>query len=201
MTTDASGEYSSAGNPGRVTEPGAAGLTLIEAAVLGLLVRQPSHGFALAKEFQPDSRIGSIFTVQRPVVYRALKTLAAKALIAGETAEASSSGPARVVRHATPAGRDLALEWITTPVSHMRGVRVELLVKLALQDYLGIDSLPFVRHQYEVLEPVYRALRTDPATLSPGFDRTRATWRWENSEAVMRFLQRAIVDATAPRAD
>ena len=182
-----------------MTQPSAAGPTLIEAVVLGLLVRRPSHGFALAKELGPDTRIGSIFTAQRPVVYRALNTLAAKGLIAGDEAEASTSGPARVVRHATPAGRGQALEWITTPVSHMRGVRVELLVKLALQDYLGIDSLPFVRQQYEVLEPIYRALRTDPAALPPGFDRTRATWRWENSEAVMRFLQRVILDATATR--
>lgn len=170
------------------------GLTLIEAAVLGLLVRQPSHGFALAKEFDPDSRIGSIFTVQRPVVYRALNTLSAKNLVIGDAAEASATGPARVVKHVTLEGRARAMEWITTPVSNMRGVRVELLVKLALQDYLGIEPLPFVRRQYEVLEPVYRALRTDPSALPPGFDRTRATWRWENSEAVMRFLHRVIED-------
>jgi DNA-binding PadR family transcriptional regulator len=171
-------------------------LTLIEGAVLGLLVREPAHGFAVAKEFEPQTRIGSIFSAQRPVVYRALNTLSAKHLIATvEAAESSSSGPARVVRAATDEGRARAMAWILTPVDHMRGVRVELLVKLALQDYLGIDSLPFIRQQYDTLQPIYASLRVDPYTLPVGFERTRAIWRWENSEAVMRFLRQVLADS------
>ena len=68
-------------------------LSLGEWAVLGLLVTSPAHGFALAKELRADGRWGRIWTVPRPLVYRALPTLEASGLISMDRAEASRLGP------------------------------------------------------------------------------------------------------------
>lgn len=173
-----------------MTEPE---LTLIEGAVLGLLVQQPRHGFALAKEFALESTIGSIFTARPPVVYRALHTLTAKDLVAGDQAESVAAGPRRVVKHATAAGSDRLNQWIDTPVRHTRDVRVEFLLKLGLFEMLGRDPQPFIRRQYETLRPIYEAHR-DVAPAAAGFAQARAVWRNEHARAVMNFLRRISED-------
>jgi len=48
-------------------------LSLNEWVCLALLTEKPSHGFALAKQLAPDSDLGRILTVRRPLVYAAAK--------------------------------------------------------------------------------------------------------------------------------
>ena len=66
-----------------------------EWAVLGLLSRHPQHGFALAKSLCADGEFGRIWTVRRPLAYRALDTLRADGLIEFQGAEPGDGGPPR----------------------------------------------------------------------------------------------------------
>jgi hypothetical protein len=50
-------------------------ITAGEWAVLGLLAEQPTHGFATAEALAPDGVVGRIWTMRRPLVYRALDVL------------------------------------------------------------------------------------------------------------------------------
>jgi len=79
-------------------------LSPVEWAVLGLLATAPAHGFALAKELRANGRWGRIWTVPRPVVYRALSTLETRGLISVQREEDSRLGPPRAVYQATPSG-------------------------------------------------------------------------------------------------
>src|SRR5690606_32279335 len=71
-------------------------LTLIEGAVLGLLIHEPRHGFALVPAFSAGRSVGRVFQAQAPVVYRALRTLEARGLVASDAPEATPIGPSRV---------------------------------------------------------------------------------------------------------
>ncbi|WP_235734918.1 PadR family transcriptional regulator [Nocardioides alcanivorans] len=164
-------------------------LTLIEAAVLGLLVDRPQHGFELAKAFERDNWLGEIFTTQRPVVYRALNTLERKGLLTEERREASSRGPARTVLRCTSDGSIAFQEWLETPVRHLRDVRLELLIKLALHEHHGLDVQPFISRQIEHFRPIHDALQVSP-TPTDGTGRQLALWRKEASHTVMRFLEK-----------
>src|ERR1700716_2274072 len=93
-------------------------LSLGEWAVLGLLVTAPAHGFALAKELGANGRWGRIWTVRRPLVYRALIALEAGGLIGMDRAEASRLGPRRTVYQATSSGRAAFSRWLSRPVEH-----------------------------------------------------------------------------------
>lgn len=168
-------------------------LTLIEGTVLGLLIEAPRHGFAVARELTADGWIGNTFTAHRPVVYRALHSLGSKGLLADGRTEVTSSGPERVVERPNAEGTAQFSRWVGTPVPHMRDIRVDFLVKLALHDRLGLDSTTLVRRQYDVLEPIYSSLQKAVAAAT-GFERTVAMWRAENSESVMRFLGRLMDD-------
>ncbi len=164
-------------------------LTLIEAAVLGLLVERPQHGFELAKAFERDNWLGEIFTTQRPVVYRALNTLERKGLLTEERKELSSHGPTRTVVRSTSEGRSAFHDWVAMPVRHLRDVRLELLVKLAFHEHLGIDVHPFIAQQIEHFRPIHHALQASPIPPS-GTGRQIILWRKEASYTVMRFLEK-----------
>lgn len=165
-------------------------LTTIEAAVLGLLVAAPAHGFALARELSPRGPAPLFFTSPAPVVYRALTTLSDRELVARDHEEEGSSGPRRVVMRATEQGRRQFEAWLDQPVDKIRQVRLEFMLRLALLDRLGRDPGPLIDAQYQRLLPVYEARKPGGTPVDPGFARALAIWHEENTGAVMRFLRR-----------
>lgn len=162
--------------------------TLGEWAVLGLLVVSPAHGFALAKELAASGRWGRIWTVPRPLVYRALNTLEASGLISMDRAEESRLGPRRAVYQATIAGRSAFAQWLSKPVVHYRDARSQLLLKLGFLWLREESAEPLLRAQLAVVEPMLKGLREKRA-VAEGFDRTLALWRIESAQALVRFVE------------
>ena len=105
-------------------------LTAGEWAALALLSEGPTHGFAIARAMAPAGEVGKIWTVRRPLVYRALETLAGVGLVRAGGTVASSSGPQRTVLHATPPGKRAVTGWLHEPVAHVRDARSLLMLKL-----------------------------------------------------------------------
>jgi DNA-binding PadR family transcriptional regulator len=179
-----------------MTSPEERSLSLSESLVLCLVCEQPRHGFAIARLLEAEGSLGKVWRVPKPVIYRALQRLEQLGLVRTAEQQASSQGPVRSLVDATPAGREAAGAWLTTPVSHTRDVRSELLVKLALLDRAGTDPRPLLETQREHLVPLAGALhaRLDDAT---GFDRTLALWRYETVSATIRFLDALCAPAPA----
>ncbi len=71
--------------------------------------------------------------IPRPVIYRAIGRLEQAGLVTPQAVEAGR-GPQRTIYSATAAGRKAAANWLDTPVEHVRDVRSQLLIKLALLD-------------------------------------------------------------------
>lgn len=155
--------------------------SLTEWVVLALLAEGDSHGFALARELAPQGAIGRVWTVSRPLTYRALDLLVADGL-AAPAGIAKGAGPRRLVHAITPAGRRAVRRWLTTPVVHLRDVRTELLVKLLLLERAGRDPASLITAQRATLAPTLDALRRRRA------DDPVALWRKESARATARFL-------------
>ncbi len=56
-------------------------LLLGEWACLGLLYAVPSHGFAIAAQLRPDTEVGRIWSLSRPLTYRSLDQLVERGLV------------------------------------------------------------------------------------------------------------------------
>jgi DNA-binding PadR family transcriptional regulator len=179
-----------------MTSPEDRSLSLSEWLVLCLVCEQPRHGFAIARLLEAEGTLGKVWRVPKPVIYRALQRLEHLGLVRTAEQQATSQGPVRSLVDATQAGREAAAAWLTTPVSHTRDVRSELLVKLALLDRAGTDPRPLLVAQREHLVPLAGALhaRLDDAA---GFDRTLALWRYETVSATIRFLDALCAPAPA----
>lgn len=157
-------------------------LPLTDLVVLGVLVEEPTHGFALARRLAPDSDLGRILTVGRPQVYRSLDRLAAAGLIEPVAVEPGDAGPKRTVYQVTDVGAEPLDDWLDRPVEHVRDLRVEFLVKLRLLERRRRDPTALVEAQR-------RALRSTIEQLMAGDDGDVVDrWRAHNARAVDRFL-------------
>jgi len=161
-------------------------LPLAENTVLALLSERPAHGFAIARLTAPEGELGRIWHIPRPVVYRSIGRLLDAGLITPAAVE-SGRGPQRTLYTATPEGRQVAAQWLDTPVEHVRDVRSQLLLKLALLDRVGRDPTDLLRRQRVILEPIAEAVRTERPQRE-GFDATLLAWRRATATAAMSFL-------------
>jgi DNA-binding PadR family transcriptional regulator len=173
-------------------------LTLPEWLVLAILSHQPAHGFAVAQQTAPGGELGRIWQIPKAVVYRSIGRLLDVGMITSQGVE-PGLGPQRTVYSATEEGAKAAQEWLRTPVAHVRDVRSQLLLKLALLDRAGEDPGDLLRRQRTVLEPIARALEARQAGCT-GFDATLLAWRRSTVQAALDFLD-AITRATPPLLD
>jgi PadR family transcriptional regulator AphA len=161
-------------------------LPFAEFVCLTLITQKVSHGWALGDVLAPDGELGRIWSLSRPLTYRAIDGLVDKGLIT-RTGQAAGRGRDRVLLAPTPAGRRLARKWLDTPVEHLRDVRIELLVKLSLRERVGLDNTILLAAQQELF-----ATTIDVLTSGHVDDDFVDLWRRESARAVRRFLEQAL---------
>jgi PadR family transcriptional regulator AphA len=183
--------------PGPTSAQTAAGeLPLAEAVCLAIVAEGPTHGWRVGTLLATDGEVGRIWSLSRPLTYRALEQLTEKRLVR-RTAPGVSSGRERQLLHATPRGRRVAASWLDAPIEHLREVRTELLLKLTLRQRAALDVGP-------LLEAQQQRFAERIATLTGGGAPTDlvALWRRESARAVRRFLDAALnPPAEQPSAD
>lgn len=167
-------------------------LSLAEHVCLALIAQDVSHGWALGSLLAPDGELGRIWSLSRPLTYRAIDGLVDKGLVT-RSGQAAGRGRDRVIIAATPAGRRAAKAWLAAPVEHLREVRTELLVKLHLRERAGLDNRDLLERQLEVFEPAI-----DVLTATHRDDDLVDLWRRESARAVRRFLDQALRPVEPP---
>jgi DNA-binding PadR family transcriptional regulator len=169
-------------------------LTVGEWAVLGLLAEGTSHGFAIARALAPDGEVGKVWSVRRPLVYRAIETLTAMGLVRAAGTVASTSGPQRTVLQATATGRRALTGWLRQPVDHVRDARSLLMLKLLFLTRREADLAPLLTAQRAQFAGLAEGLER-AADAAEGFDRALVLWRLESTTAAVRFVEAMLADA------
>ncbi len=170
-------------------------MSLPEWLVLAILGQRSMHGFGVAQLTAHDGELGRVWQVPKAVIYRAIGRLLDAGLVTPEGTQ-PGLGPQRTVYAVTPQGREAAQQWLHTPVEHVRDIRSQLLLKLALLDRAGDDPADLLRGQREVLEPIAAAIEARRAQCD-GFDATLLAWRKATAAAALDFLD--MITETASR--
>src|SRR5262245_52001136 len=144
-------------------------------AVLAAVCEGPTHGFAVAKALAPEGEIGRVWSLSRPLVYRALDQLVDAGLAERGDLEPSNRGPHRTSVRATARGRRLVRQWLTEPVAHVRDVRSLLMLKLLFIERSELDPQPLLDAERKLLVPVIESLEQREKAMT-SFDRTLALW-------------------------
>lgn len=93
-------------------------------------------------------------------------------------------GPRRVIHHITATGHRRLRRWLSEPVEHLRDLRIEFLLKLALIKRSGDSPIEVIRNQKVALEPTLNAL--DHSGADPG-DHVEL-WRRHNAAAAAAYI-------------
>jgi len=170
-----------------------------EWSVLALLANDPAHGWALAKDMSRSGEIGRVWSVARPLVYRALELLQSRGLIEAVGSERGSRGPNRALFKATDQGREELTRWLAEPVDHVRDVRSLFLLKLVLIDRAGLASQPLLKAQRRQTLPAIAALE-QRLRASVGAEHVFVRFRLESTRAVVDFIDGLLEEvAAAPK--
>ena len=164
-------------------------LLLGEWACLGILYPAPAHGFAVAARLTPTGDVGRVWSLSRPLTYRALDQLTARGYVQPIGEEPGIAGGNRTILAATRTGRNQFRKWVTAPVAHLRDLRSELLLKIVLAEQCAVaidDMLQLQRQQIASLAThLERAAEAEP-------DDVVSQWRRQSSTAAVRFLDTVI---------
>jgi DNA-binding PadR family transcriptional regulator len=151
----------------------------------------------------PEGEVGRIWSVRRPLVYRAIDNLSAMDLVRPAGTVPSRSGPQRTVLEATSDGKRALTRWLRGPVAHVRDARSLLMLKLLFLTRAGADLEPLLTAQRMHFSKLAERL-TEAAEEAEGFDRALLLWRLESTTAATRFVDTMLREpdraATAPPA-
>ena len=170
---------------GRVSRIRGQHLLLGEWACLGILYPAPAHGFAVAARLKPTGDVGRVWSLSRALTYRALDQLTARGYVHAVGIEPGIAGGNRTIVAATRSGRAQLRTWVGTPVTHLRDLRSELLLKLIIADVCDLDIAPMVRDQRTQIAELSEAIT---AQLAEHPDDIVTLWRGESSKAALRFI-------------
>jgi DNA-binding PadR family transcriptional regulator len=169
-----------------------------EQTLLGLLCEGPRHGYDLAAHFAPGGDLSAVGHLARSQLYALLQALKAEGL-ARETVRRGQRGAARKVFEVTDQGRARFEAWVHRPVESVRGLRVELLLKLYLLGRLGLPGrTALLDAQADVLRHRLAGLRAE-APAGGGVGPWVRGLQEELLEAGLRWLAR-IREAAPPTA-
>lgn len=117
---------------------------LMKHAVLGLLVANPRHGYAIRGAF--EERLAEVGELNYSQVYQVLTDLERNGLVVGHR-ERIGKRPPRKVFEITPAGMEAFRQWLAAPPSASRAVRDGFYLRLLFLEEVGVDSLKGVLRQ------------------------------------------------------
>lgn len=168
-------------------------LLIGEWACLGIVALGPTHGFAVAADLRPDGEIGRVWSMSRPLTYRALDQLLVRGLVAAVDHEPGRAGGERTIVAITASGRRRLRRWLQTPVEHLRDLRSELLVKMVLADRAGVDITAMLADQRGIVAGLVEVLRQQAVES----DDLVLAWRLSAAEAALGFLETQIASRSA----
>ena len=162
-------------------------LSVTEWAVLGILAEGTTHGFAIAREFTLAGSVGPIWTIPRPLVYRAISTLKDHDYAKPAGSSPGAAGPQRALLKISRSGQAALDKWLDEPIAHVRDARTHFIIKLLLLDRSHKSSALLVKRQREMLVPIIAGLESGLHG-AEGFDAILRNWRLCSAQAFDVFL-------------
>jgi len=165
----------------------------VEFAVLGFLVETPSHGYELRERLKRG--LGALWRIASSQLYQVLHRLEEQGWVACDV-EAGPTGPSRTVYRATEEGSGAFWDWATSPVRHVRRIRVEFMAKAYFLRRLAPNLLPrLVDEQIGVLRELEGRLSEWPRVESDDvvLGVLAASYRHSQVRGTIRWLEESAV--------
>lgn len=101
----------------------------VEYALLGFVYERPTHGYDLYQQLSAPQGLWQVWRMKQSQLYALLTKLEDEEYLA-TTLQPQEARPPRKVYSLTVSGRAAFEQWVATPVTHGRQMRLEFLAKL-----------------------------------------------------------------------
>lgn len=170
--------------------PRAASPLTLEYILLGLLSRQPMHGYSLYKEVCGFEGIAQVWHIKQSQLYALLDKLEKDGYLLANVLP-NENRPPRKEYHLTPAGRSVFETWLNSPVHHGRDVRQEFLARLYFVLKEGqSQALSLIKKQFLACQEWKIQMEQQCSRLAPGsYEWVVLRYRLNQTEATIRWLE------------
>lgn len=161
-----------------------------EFVLLGALFSGPKHGYEIMQFL--ETALESTWQVSTSQLYLLLKRLEHIDLLESSL-ETQEMRPSKRIFYLTPKGKKAFVEWLRSPVEHIRDLRIEFLAKLFFFQHLSLErGDELIQAQITYLEDIKEKLRNRDERESTAFNRlvfemklmTVETWQeWLHKKA------------------
>lgn len=167
----------------------------VDKALLGLLKREPRHGYELAREFSPETPLGEIVHLELSMLYALLKKLERDGLVRSAM-QAQGPRPPRKIFELTESGHAALDQWLGEPVERTRDLRLEFLLKLYIaRDTDATLARNLIAAQHDVCERHVVSLQVQIDSQEDSFRRLVLEMRKAQNVALLAWLARARTEA------
>ncbi len=167
----------------------------IEYALLGLLQRQPMHGYQLYQELTAPDGLWLIWRIKQGQLYALLAKLEEYGYLTA-TLQPQDTRPPRKIFQLTASGQAVLHHWLTTPVARPRQMRQEFLAKLFFAQRAGPTATTALFAVQRALCRTWQAQEQTTATTATGFAQIVALFRLSQVDALLVWLDRCEENLT-----
>ena len=158
-----------------------------ENALLGILMTGPKHGYEL--HGYVSAKMNQFWDLSMSQVYALLKRLENNGVVVSQE-ERQEGRPAKKIFSLTQKGKERFLRWVSSPVEHVRDVRIEFLAKLFFMRELQLKEGPsLVAKQIEVLQEKLRAIGSSKQEITDEFQRVLYSFKVAQTSAALDWLR------------
>lgn len=160
----------------------------LEYVILGLVRRQPVHGYELLQQWNDANQIGIVWHVKPGPLYSALEKLEQRGYIQAIIIHGDSS-PQRKEYHVTTLGKQAFLDWMKTPVSAARDFRQDFLSRLFFAqdvDQALVEEL--ISRQEHICQQWLKSLEKQLSSIT-GFEQQVLSFRMRQVVGILEWLQ------------
>ena len=159
----------------------------LEYVILGLVRRQPIHGYELLQHWNEPNGIGMIWQVKPGPLYAALEKLEQMGFLDSSLIPGDSSPPRKEYR-ITLAGKLTFLAWMKTPVAAARDFRQDFLARLYFWQDVDPAVVGALFSQQELTCQRWFASLEKQLDASAGFERQVFIFRIFQVQGILKWL-------------
>jgi PadR family transcriptional regulator AphA len=160
----------------------------LEYVLLGIIRRQPIHGYELLRIWNQPHAIGRVWTVKPGPLYATLEKLEKLGYLEAELVSGEAS-PTRKEYRITPAGEQVFVTWMKTPVSAARDFRQDFLAKLYFSAEVDQAVLHHLFEQQRILCQRWLASLQQQLISGNEFEQQVFTFRICQVQCILDWLQ------------
>ena len=158
-----------------------------EYALLGILMTGPKHGYEMHSYF--SSHMDQFWRLSMSQIYALLKRMEKNGVVISK-GEWQNNRPAKKIFSITQTGKEGFLNWIYSPVNHVRNLRIEFMAKLFFIKELKLKrATDIIDQQIAILQEKLHLLQPPKEKIMDEFQKALHSFKIAQTTSAINWLK------------